>query len=158
MGEVSLFQWPKVNVSRVGEYIITTEEGENIPVEGGVNITVEGGENITAEGGENIIATCIRVMGIPSPSERTFVETKSTIEGMWEELAAEILVAGKEEKSHAEAMGQYDEGIPAIFNHTAAGRMTSCLESFLCMALPRKDILKGYLLFEVLSAHQYEYY
>ncbi|XP_078655620.1 uncharacterized protein LOC144902215 [Branchiostoma floridae x Branchiostoma belcheri] len=55
------------------------------------------------------------VMGIPSPSERTFLDTENTIGGMWEkELADEILAAGKEEKAHAEAMGLYDEGIPAI--------------------------------------------
>ncbi|CAH1277346.1 Hypp9577 [Branchiostoma lanceolatum] len=38
-----LFQWPKVNVSRVGEYI-TAEGGENITAD---NITTEEGENIT---------------------------------------------------------------------------------------------------------------
>ncbi|KAI8487980.1 hypothetical protein Bbelb_344280 [Branchiostoma belcheri] len=53
------------------------------------------------------------VMGIPSPSERTFIDTEHTIGEIWrKELASEILAAGVQEKEMAEAMGQYDEGGP----------------------------------------------
>ncbi|KAI8481595.1 hypothetical protein Bbelb_406950 [Branchiostoma belcheri] len=45
---------------------------------------------------------------------------------------------------------------PAGDNHVAVG-MTSILEEHLGVSLPRQDILNGYLLFEVLCQHQYDY-
>ncbi|XP_035665559.1 uncharacterized protein LOC118408808 isoform X2 [Branchiostoma floridae] len=44
-----------------------------------------------------------------------------------------------------------------VHHHVAVGRMTSILETWLGVSLPRQDILNGYLLFEVLCQHQYDY-
>ncbi|XP_066271997.1 uncharacterized protein [Branchiostoma lanceolatum] len=44
-----------------------------------------------------------------------------------------------------------------VQNHVAVGRMSSILEEHLGVSLPRQDILNGYLLFEVLCQHQYDY-